>query len=343
VAVPHGESINRTEANQAQNGALSGTIEASRTVELSTIGAVMKAFYEAVTLEPGASWAFLDRRLPDGIPFEWHHHPEFELTLTLNSRGHRYIGSDVDAYDDGDLVLIGPDLPHSWQSREAIDRDLPHVALVSWFSREWIDRLTATLPEMSQLSGMLVHASRGLTFGRGARAAAAPRIESMRAAPPALRLILLLDVLNTLCHDDDVTPLANAPRDTTAGLAGDVRMARVLQHLHAHFAERVVVGALADIACVSTSAFHRMFRRHARMTMVDYVTRLRIGRACSLLIESSQSIAIIAADVGYSNLSLFNRQFARLKGEAPSRFRSRHRIMLGTAREPVPAKSASRR
>jgi len=87
---------------------------------------------------------------------------------------------------------------------------------------------------------------------------------------------------------------------------------------------------LANIACVSTSTFHRMFRRHTRMTMVDYVTRLRVGRACSLLIESSQSIATIAADVGYTNLSLFNRQFARAKGATPSHFRKQHRIMLGS-------------
>jgi hypothetical protein len=57
----------------------------------------MRPFFETVTPEVGESWAFLDRRLPDGIPFEWHQHPEFELTLTLNSRGHRYVGGDVDA------------------------------------------------------------------------------------------------------------------------------------------------------------------------------------------------------------------------------------------------------
>ena len=81
----------------------------------------MKPFFETVTPEAGESWAFLDRRLQDGIPFEWHQHPEFELTLTLNSRGHRYVGDDVEPYDNGDLVLIGPGIPHSWHSHEAVD------------------------------------------------------------------------------------------------------------------------------------------------------------------------------------------------------------------------------
>ena len=119
----------------------------------------MKPFFETVTPEPGASWAFLDRRLADGIPFQWHHHPEFELTLTLNSRGHRYIGDDVEPYDDGDLVLIGPGIPHSWHSREALDPEKPHVALVAWFTRGWVTALISTFPEMAQLSGMLARAT----------------------------------------------------------------------------------------------------------------------------------------------------------------------------------------
>jgi AraC-like DNA-binding protein len=289
----------------------------------------MKPFFETVTPEPGASWAFLDRRLADGIPFEWHHHPEYELTLTLNSRGHRYIGDDVGPYDDGDLVLIGPGIPHSWNSREAVDSTKPHVALVAWFTRDWVSQLTSTFPEMAHLSGMLARATQGLFFDRGTSEAVASSFESMRSASPARRLVLLIEVLTTLCHCHNATPLANAPR-AGAELAADPRMVRVLDHLHAHFAEPVRVTTLANIACVSTSAFHRMFRRHTRMTMVDYVTRLRVGRACSLLIESGQSIATIAADVGYTNLSLFNRQFARAKGATPKNFRKQHRVMLGS-------------
>lgn len=287
----------------------------------------MKPFLETVTPEPGASWAFLDRRLADGLPFQWHQHPEYELTLTLNSRGHRYIGDDVEPYDHGDLVLIGPGIPHSWHSREAVDPRSPHVALVAWFTREWVGALVQAFPEMAQLSGMLARASQGLSFDRAASAAVAASFEAMRSASPARRLVLLIEVLTTLSHHE-AAPLANAPAEES-GLAADARMARVLDHLHANFAARTSVAEMAQLACTSTSTFHRMFRRHARMTMLEYVVRLRVGRACSLLIGSQQSIATIAADVGYTNLSLFNRQFARAKGTTPGEFRRRHRAMLG--------------
>ena len=90
----------------------------------------MKPLLEKVTPPDGASWAWLDRRLDDAIPFQWHHHPEFELTLTLNSVGQRFIGDHIGEYGDGDLVLIGPNLPHTWASRAKRDAALPHVARV---------------------------------------------------------------------------------------------------------------------------------------------------------------------------------------------------------------------
>ncbi len=273
------------------------------------------------------SWAFLDRRLPDGIPFEWHQHPEFELTLTLNSRGHRYVGDDVEPYDDGDLVLIGPGIPHSWHSREAVDATRPHVALVAWFTREWAARLTTLFPETARIGGMLARAAQGIGFGQAARDAVGPLIEAMRMAASPRRLVLLLDVLTTLCQDSDAVPLANIPAGPVE-LSADPRMARVLAHLHEHFAEPVSIGGMAELACVSPSAFHRMFKRHTRMTMVGYTNRLRIGQHLLDSDRRQMPVATIAADVGFTNLSLFNRQFARAKGDTPSNFRRRHRGML---------------
>jgi AraC-like DNA-binding protein len=281
----------------------------------------MRAFYETIAPEPGASWAFLDRRLPEGIPFEWHYHPEYELTFTLNSRGHRYVGDDVDSYGDGDLVLVGPGIAHSWCSQEAIDPDQPHVALVCWFTHGWVEGLVSSFPEMQAIMPLLATAGQGVRFSAQARDKAGPLIEAMRGAVPSARLVLLLEVLDILRRDDEAQTLANVPQAPLPDLASDGRILRVLNHLHAYYSESVRVEHLADLACMSPSAFHRMFRRHTRSTMVDYLMRLRIGRACSLLIGTSLPISVIADEVGYTNLSLFNRQFARLKGLSPLQFR----------------------
>ena len=285
----------------------------------------MKPFIENVARHEGESWAFLDRRLIDGIPFEWHCHPEYELTLTLNSLGHRYIGDDVDAYDDGDLVLIGPGIAHSWQSRAIVTEGEPHVALVAWFTHDWAERLIALLPEFRGLDRLIRRARRGVAFSAAVREAVRPLMLAIRDAGPTQRTVLLLSVLELLIADRHAVDLANHPAEDLVNVTQDARLERVLNHLHRHFTATISLDALADMACVSTSALQRMFRRQARMTVVDYVIRLRIGRACSMLIHENSPIATIAAEVGYSNMALFNRHFLRLKGAAPRVFRATHR------------------
>src|SRR6478736_4097020 len=156
----------------------------------------MRPLFEKVTVPEGASWSLLHRRLEDGIPFYWHYHPEFELTLTLNSRGQRYIGDSIETYDDGDLVLLGPNLPHTWCSAERIDAGRPHVAHVMWFTEAWAGSVTAALAELRPVAPMLARSGRAICFSPDAAAAARPIIATIPELGPADRLLRLMQVLS---------------------------------------------------------------------------------------------------------------------------------------------------
>ena len=282
----------------------------------------MRPLFEKVTVPEGASWALLDRRLDDGIPFQWHYHPEFELTLTLNSRGQRYIGDAISAYDDGDLVLLGPNLPHTWFSAEKIDARHPHHAIVMWFTEAWRESVTTTLAEMRIVEPMLARAGRGVVFSHAAAERARPIVETIPALPPADRLFRLMQVLAILAGDEAAEPIASRAADRRQVESPDrARIERVLDHIHAHYRERIDVETLADVAALSASGFHRLFRRHTRLTLTRYVAELRIGQACALLVNSERPIAHIADEVGYANLANFNRQFRALKELTPREFR----------------------
>lgn len=270
------------------------------------------------------SVAVLNRRLRNGIPFEWHHHPEYELTLTLNSRGHRLVGDHLGEYDDGDVVLVGPNLPHSWCSESCIDAKRPHVAIVAWFADAWASELVALMPELAGVGSMLQEARRGIHFSSDASAEVRPLIEHLPAAPPDQRLIALLQVLRRLANDDQREPLADPTMAPAAGVP-DARLQKVLDHLDDRFDQPVDVPHLAEIACLSPSALHRMFQRHTKLTPIAYVMRLRIGRACAMLMNNSSSIAAVAERVGYRNLANFNRQFRSIKGVTPRQFRALYR------------------
>lgn len=279
----------------------------------------MKPLLEKVRPPEGASWAWLDRRLDDSIPFQWHHHPEYELTLTLNSRGQRFIGDAIGDYDDGDLVLVGPNLPHTWASREKLDGAAPHRALVMWFHPDWANSLIGLLAELRPVGDMLERAQRGLQFSASAAASARPLIEAVFTRPAEDRLGGLLDVLRLLARDA-ATPLAS-PRQVQSPGGSRTRIDRVLDHIHMHYSEGVSIDDLAGIAALSASGLHRLFRRHTQHTVSGYVMRLRIGEACALLSATQRPIAHIAGDVGYDSLANFNRQFRALKGITPREFR----------------------
>jgi len=286
----------------------------------------MKPFLERLALPDGASWATLNRRLDGEIPFQWHHHPEFELTLTLNSRGQRFIGDHIGSYDDGDLVLVGPNLPHSWCSAAKVEEAAPHVALVMWFLPQWTAPLGSVFTELRAVAAMLARAKTGLKFSDAAAAGARPLIEALFALPPDERLIQLLHVLARLARDADAVPLASplaiaADRPMDRG-----RIDRVLDHVHRHFAERLTLDGLADIAALSPSGLHRLFLRHTGQSVTGYLARLRIGAACALLSGGTRPIAMIADEVGYDSLANFNRQFKAQRGVTPRQYRQRFRV-----------------
>ncbi|SEQ42498.1 AraC-type DNA-binding protein [Devosia sp. YR412] len=281
----------------------------------------MKSYLEHLTTDEDASWATLNRRLDDSIPFQWHHHPEFELTLTLNSSGQRFIGDHIGRYEPGDLVLIGPYLPHTWHSLDRPDAGQPHRALVMWFLPEWAERLTANA-ELRPVGAMLARAANGLKFSDAAASAIRPAVEQLFTQPPVERFLGLVSVLHTLAKDRDATPLSATAPELAPAATDRGRIDRVLNHIHSNFAQPISMTQLADIAALSTSGLHRTFLRHTRQSVSQYLIRLRIGRACALLSSGNMPIGQIAGEVGYDSLANFNRQFKSLKSTTPREYRA---------------------
>lgn len=282
----------------------------------------MRPFLEKLPWEPGSSLAVLNRRLDDEIPFQWHHHPEYELTLTLNSFGQRFVGDHVAQYDHADLVLVGPNLPHTWASQGAQDPGQPHVALVIWFHPDWASRVVDSFVEFAAIESLLRQAGRGLVFDRDSAVAIQDRFELFFEQAPADRLLTLIQMLDHLGREAAFDPLASAPAQTVALDGGGDRIDRVLNHIHTHYATGISVQDLADVAALSVSGVHRLFSKHMRTTISDYLRHLRVSDACSRLVATEAPVAHIAHDVGYGALANFNRQFRAEKNMTPRQYRA---------------------
>jgi AraC-like DNA-binding protein len=283
----------------------------------------MKAAYERVDFSESCSVRVYHRRLPR-IPFERHYHPEYELTLTMNSQGRRYIGDSVAVYGDDDLVLVPPDLPHTWSSNRSIDTSQPQVAIVVWFDGAWARRLADLCPEYADLHSLLRRAACGLVFQEGAGTHMRARLDALLAPRARDRLNAVLDILIWL-SDVPAEPLTSPNAfDARAGVTSRYvpdQLSRVLSLIDTQFAHPLKLPTLAKAAGMSERTLTRHFTQHLGVSVGQYISRVRIGHACRRLTDTDMPISVIAERSGFANVANFNRQFKAARQMTPVAYR----------------------
>jgi AraC-like DNA-binding protein/ligand-binding sensor protein len=105
-----------------------------------------------------------------------------------------------------------------------------------------------------------------------------------------------------------------------------VAIARARKIIDLQSQEGVSLGQVAKLVNVSANYFSELFRKTTGIRFVDYVARVRIEKAKTMLLDSRARIGEVAYDVGFKSLSQFNRAFKKFAGEAPSEYRARVRV-----------------
>jgi AraC-like DNA-binding protein len=269
-----------------------------------------------------------------GYPFRtvrWHFHPEYELHLVTTTTGNRFVGNHIGPFAPGDLVFMGPNLPHNWISDVPPGETIDERCLVLQFTGEFITACMATFPELRFLQRLLEDSRRGLRFSASTSAKVEPLMRELLAAEGARRITLLIAILDTVAHDAHPALLAGPgfQPDPTAYLSKTMNV--VLQYIGRNLTGGLNETALAKLSRQSVSTFSRSFRRHTGMSFVHYVNSLRIELACQHLGQDDLTIADICYAVGFNNVSNFNRQFRAAKGMAPSNFRALRKGSLAQA------------
>ena len=147
-------------------------------------------------------------------------------------------------------------------------------------------------------------------------------LEELVDAQGVRRIELFLNVIGAMSRCSHIQPLTSASYlpDPSGFMSNGINEA--LAYINSHLTEQFSETDLAAISGRTASYFSRSFKRHTGMALVQYVNRLRINFACQLLMNNGQlSITDICYEVGFNNISNFNRQFLSLKGMSPSRFR----------------------
>lgn len=275
---------------------------------------------EIIKPSSGQSFAWSSFDLP-AFPYRWHFHPEHELTLITSGRGTRFVGNSIERFEPGDLVLLGPHVPHTWESSAGSGER--SKAVVMLFQTQQLGLLGLEQPEFWDIHQLLAAASRGLAFSDD-DGQVADMIAGGETLGPLPRLLRLLEVLHVLAEDGCGRPLADETFCRQPRARDAERIDRACRHVLANITAPPSLPEVAAIADMSPAGFSRFFRRMTGHSLTGWIHEVQVSEACRLLSRTGQPIMAVAAEAGFENLSHFNRIFKRLRGCTPREFRQRH-------------------
>jgi AraC-like DNA-binding protein len=277
----------------------------------------MKAAFENVeTLKGNRAYVAYSFTVPF-FPFKWHYHPEYELTLITKGTGKRLVGDSHENFVQGDLVLCGSGLPHTWSSEPFQQENVG--AVVIQFSETFINGLTQ-FTECGDIRNLLSASSRGLLFDETVSAAIAKSIVKLPSQKGVGRITSLLKILQKLSESEHST-LSTEFYTASRSKETENRINKICQFIQDHATENITVDEVSAMIHLSKSAFCKFFKRTMKTNFSDYVNDIRIANACYQLAETDKPVRGIAMDTGFESLTYFNRIFLRKKGRTPSAFR----------------------
>jgi AraC-like DNA-binding protein len=284
----------------------------------------MRANREVIPEDPNHSVRWHQHDYPSPVA-RWNYHPEYELHLIRKGTGKFIVGDHIGTFEAGHVALVGSGLPHDWVSDLEPGEVLEGRDALIQFDGKWVEQAASIIPEMAEVKPLLEQSSRGIEFlGRSAEAAAAS-INAMGTTTGLERLRHLFELL---------TVLARAPQDERRYLADewfrpqlDGQAAAVvdivLEYVFSNHAGSVKMSEAAALVGMSEPTFSKYFKRATGQNFSDLVRKLRLAHARRLLDHSDQAISAICYEVGFSNLSNFNRHFLNDAGETPREYRQR--------------------
>ena len=281
---------------------------------------MMKVIQERV-VHPHQSFRFMHMTL-SRFNGERHRHPQAELTWVAQGAGVRFVGDSAAPFESGDLVLLGPDVPHLWVSH-ADDTGKAHELCVVQFPVDLFD--TLSVPEWGAACELLRRAALGLVIQEPVRSVVQGLMLRMQAEQGLTRLALLLEILGLLvAHPASLVTLSSASVLAAGGRDSDQtdrRIDRVVRWIQEHLAQNLRIEDAAAQVHVSPAAFSRFFRRSLGKTFTEYVNDLRCTEAAIQLRKTDKPVATVALDCGFTTLSHFNRQFLQRHGQTPRHYR----------------------
>ncbi|RYY30935.1 MAG: AraC family transcriptional regulator, partial [Sphingobacteriaceae bacterium] len=251
----------------------------------------------------------------------YHFHEEYELTCITKGSGKRYIGSHMENFGPGDLVLLGPNMPHCWK----LDNEEEEAgAIVIQFTDDFLGDAFFNRYELRYINKLLQKSRSGLSFKNETQLTANNVLRQLNAEEDDFkRLVLLLDVLHKLAADNKYKLLDQNSSIAAISITEQKRINPVFAYLVDNFRKKVSLEEASGIANMTPNAFCKFFKKITRKTFIETIIEYRLNYATQQLIQTDKSVSAIAFESGFGDVSHFYKTFKSKMQLSPLNYRKK--------------------
>jgi len=278
----------------------------------------MKVEFEVVHPDEGSSFRLLHQKI-DAQYYTWqyHYHPEYEIVCVPYGRGTRHVGNHFCNYEDGDLVLIGPNLPHSGFGLNAFAM---HEEVVVQIKQDVFTNSFLSLPEMDAINRLLEKAKCGMHFTGSTKYTLTKKLLRLSKLAPFERFVEVAYILDMMANSEEYVLLNPEIMMPAAMKKNNMRLQNIFTYVEQHFHEEIDIQKVASLANLSVPSFCTYFKKIMKVTFTDFLNQYRIERSC-ILLQQDKTIAETCFECGFNNVTYFNKVFKKILQITPSEFK----------------------
>lgn len=249
-----------------------------------------------------------------------HQHEEIQISLILEGEGTLIVGDSINYYSKGDVIVIGSHIPHVFKSDESASNSSHMLTL--FFTESSFGDVFFTLQELKGLHAFFKRAKYGFRL-TSKENQAKDLFLKLETSSKFERFLILLKLMK-IGSKANYKSLSAFIYDKKYSNNEGQRIRNVFEYTINTFTEDISLDSIARVANMTKNAFCKYFKKRTNKTYIQFLNELRIEYACKILLSDKElSIINIAEQVGFNNMSNFNRQFKRIKHVNPSEFRKR--------------------
>ena len=288
---------------------------------------MVKPFFQKLDSLPSQSVIFFDEEKPH-FTVPWHFHPEIEILFVVKSSGTSYVGDGIRHFSDGEISIIGENVPHWWKSDKkyfAGKASTGMKALIIQFNKEIFNTNFINLPEMSAIKELLDKSQRGIQYTGKSRKIFGEQIVKIFQLNGINRITELILLLDMMANTKEYKYHSSLGYSKSINTFDFYRFNKIHEHIILNLTKPIKLEEVAGIANICPTAFCRYFKKHTGKTFSSFLNEIRIGHACRLLLSDNISISAASVESGFNNLSHFNDQFKRVMKITPSAYLSAYK------------------